>query len=186
MLHFSRRWWASLDEEHCKHSRANCSRLQFHGAPLAHSGASSFRSACVFARRRSIQEAAGSCSDDGRFPVAWAKAAQAARGLGRPGAAWPHWQLRWGRRLLARAPSRWLRVGSAGAARPGMPRPPLPPGPALSDPAPSAANVGHCTWLRPGSESTDPYGSLAASASGLSVASARVSGTVHRRGLLCL
>jgi hypothetical protein len=49
-------------------------------------------SAVLCARVRSAavnQEAAGSCGDDGRFPVAWAKAAQAARGLSRPGAAGP-------------------------------------------------------------------------------------------------
>jgi hypothetical protein len=56
-----------------------------------------------------------------------------------------------------RVPSRQCRRGPPGHATAAA------PAGARSDPAPSAANLGRCAWPRPGSESTDPYGLLAAS-----------------------
>ncbi len=130
----------------CKHSRPNCSRLQFHGAPLAHSGASSFRSVCVFARRRSIRRLLGRAvmGDFRRWrgqkplrvglPGAWA-------GRGPPDSTpTPMGPEAAGASFESLAPSRQCRRGPPGHATAAAP--------ALSDPAPSAANVGHCTWLR--------------------------------------
>ena len=78
-----------------------------------------------------------------RLPGAWAGPGAPGRGRASGGARLTPAR---GRRLPVRVPSRQYRRGPPGHATAAAP--------ALSDPAPSAANVGHCTWLRPGSEST--------------------------------